>query len=543
MSASAVDVVVVGAGPTGLTAALELTWAGIKCRIVDQAQVRSDKSRALAVQARTLELLARHGIAQTLVKRGRTSHRIGLFVQKRLAADVEFHDIGIKDTAFPFILFVSQVETERVLEARLLELGVKVERPVTATALEQDESGVTVTLGREGEREEQVRARYVIGADGAHSVVRKAAGLSFEGAAYPQDFMLADVDVSWDLPHDRVQFFLGEDVVMTAIPLKGDHHRFIAVRPQRPPEADPTLEEMQELLQGLCPVPVRLTNPKWLTRFHLHHRGVNQYRQGRLFVAGDAAHIHSPAGGQGMNAGIQDAVNLAWKLAYVLLGRAGEHLLDSYHEERFPVGRRLLSRTDRFYSVAASSNSLLVAARNYLAPRVVPLALKSPATRAQVFRFVSQLGVRYRSSPVVSESCMDMDDLLRSGPRAGDRVPDCHFSTMDGKATSLQRELHRPNHTLLLFAHEEPTQGVRMALDRAREFNSWIAPVVVCQKPLPLDPEARCWVDTEGEIHARLGIRHAAHVLIRPDGHVAYRAQGLALEGVPLFLKRAYGTG
>jgi 2-polyprenyl-6-methoxyphenol hydroxylase-like FAD-dependent oxidoreductase len=526
-----------------LAAALELRALGVACRLVDQAPSRSDRSRALAVQARTLELLARHGVADALVERGRRTLDVALFVQKQPAAEVSFGDIGVQDSPYPFILFVSQVETERVLEAKVKELGVEVERPVEVTLVEAlPDGGAGAQLRHADGTEERVHARYVVGADGAHSLVRKAAGMNFNGSAYPQDFMLADVEVQWDLPKDRVHFFLGDEAMVTVLPLQG-HSRVVAVRPKHPTEKDPTLRQMEELLNSVSPVAASLENPTWLARFHLHHRGVDRYRQGPFFVAGDAAHIHSPVGGQGMNTGIQDAINLAWKLAYVLQGRAGEALLDSYHAERFPVGQRLLRRTDRFFSLVASANSMVIAARNFLAPRVVPWALKSPEQRRETFRFVSQLGINYRASPVVSESCIDMGDLLHPGLRAGDRVPDAHIRSSGGQATTLQSQLDPTRHTLLLFrgGNAGPI-ALKACSDRAMEFSTWITPVIVSRVPVEaVEPGMSVWLDQSGEAHERLGIRHPAHVLVRPDQYVAFRSSGLALEGVPLFLKRAYG--
>lgn len=545
-----VDVLVVGSGPTGLAMAAELVARGVSCRIIDQAAVRSEWSRALVVQARSLELLQKMGIADELVSRGRRTIKVTPFVEGRRAVDLEFGDIGVNDTPYPFLLFVSQAETERVLEMHLEDLGARVERPVELLSFTQDPEGVNARLRHGNGGEETVRVRYIVGADGAHSVVRKTSGLSFEGDAYPQDFVLADVELDWEGEEDHLYFFLSRKGVLAVFPLAGPStYRLIATRAEdAPPDAgDPTLEEFQQLATELSAIPMRLHDPGWLARFRLHHRGVNSYRAGRAFVAGDAAHIHSPAGGQGMNTGMQDAYNLAWKLALVIKGYAPDSLLDSYHEERYPIGQRLLRTTDRMFSVAATRNPLFATIRDLLIPQVVPRLLGTRSRRARAFRFVSQLGIKYPDSPIVGEKLDRADQAFRHGPAAGHRAPDCPLRlAADGTQTSLFSRLRGTSHHLLLFggpasiADGWSESGPELR-ELVTEYEGLLEPhLILARAPVQARPEAQVYVDDSGLAHERYGLKGAGCYLIRPDGYVAFRAPGPDLEAVRAYLQRMF---
>jgi 2-polyprenyl-6-methoxyphenol hydroxylase-like FAD-dependent oxidoreductase len=548
------DVLVVGGGPTGLVAAAELLARGVSCRIIDRVPERSDKSRALVVHARSLELLAKMGIADTLVARGRRAMGASLYVERRHAVDVELGDIGTQDTAFPFMLFVSQVETERLLEEHLARLGGEVERPVELVDFRIEGAGqgpgVVADLRHGNGKSETVRARYLVGADGAHSVVRKGAGIAFHGAPYPQDFILADIEAEWP-PGDRLCIFLSKRGLLAVFPFGYPRFRLIASRiggaaPETADAGEPTLAEFQEVVEEQCPFPVALGAPRWLARFHLHHRGVDRYREGPAFVAGDAAHIHSPAGGQGMNTGIQDAYNLAWKLALVIKGRAPESLLDSYHEERHPIGQQLLRTTDRMFSFTATSHPILLSLRNLALPRIVPVVLRTQQRRAWLFHFLSQLGIHYRWSSISEEHERQGAARFRGGPRAGERAPD---GILGGSASEpeemLLGQLRGPGFHLIIFT------GVGVG---GADLPSWAAevgqalvgqtdlvtPVVVLGAAAESVPPTLtvAGVDEQGLLHRAYGLEGAGCYLVRPDGYIAFRSPGTDLRALASYLQR-----
>ena len=445
---SGLDVLVVGAGPTGLTLAAQLQAMGATCRIVDRQPDRVHESRALAVQPRTLEVLRGLGITQELLKRGNDAVWVQLHAGTRVVR-IRLFGLGLADTAYPFLLFVSQADTEQVLIEHLAARGVGVERRVELVGFHADEGAVTCTLRHGDGRTEQVHSRYLVGCDGAHSTVRRAAGIPFKGGAYPQTFALADLEVDGGLDGDTAYAWLGQVGILFLFPLgRPASWRLLGMHPAlqgREAPARPSLAELQALADHFTGGRLRLRDPVWLTYFRLAHRHASRYRAGRVFLAGDAAHVHSPAGAQGMNTGIQDAWNLGWKLALVTHGVAREALLDSYDAERRPVGRYVVRFTDRAFAVTTSTNPILRALRTQLVPRVLPLALRLDRGLAYGFRSVSQLGISYRHSPAVQEG----RPALRRGPRAGDRLPDARIAR-DGQGCWLGEALALPGFHLLL---------------------------------------------------------------------------------------------
>jgi len=527
------DVLVVGAGPTGLALALELAAHGARCRVVDRATDRVHESRALAIQPRTLELLARDGVARDLVARGNPALELRMHLGSR-TVPLGLFDLGTEDTAFPYLLFLAQSQTEEVLAEHLARRGGAVERGVELTGIAQGRDTVTCRLRGPDGREESVRTRYVVGCDGAHSAVRRAAGIAFRGAPYPPTFVLADIGAD-GLEAGPAHAYVSGRGVLFFFPLTSPAPwRLIVMRSRGQPAAAGGPVELAELQALVDPFVdgVRLHDPVWTTNFRLHLRHAARYRAGRVLLAGDAAHIHSPAGAQGMNTGIQDAVNLGWKLALVAAGRAPETLLATYEAERAPVGRAVLRLSDRAFSAATSQSAPLRFARARLAPVVVPLVLRSRRLRAAGFRTVAELTIGYRRSPLAVEGT----GAPRRGPRAGDRLPDAPLGGGARHGTdrgTLHEAIAAPGLHLLLCgpAPAWPAGTVRdlsalglhvHRLSRDRGGTGGDGGVVAGGDDAALD---------------RLGVRGAAtaHLLVRPDGHLAYRG-GSELAGLHAYL-------
>lgn len=538
------DVLVVGAGPVGTALALELALHGVSFRIIDRAEVRNDKSRALIIQPRTLELLNRHGAADAIVRRGRILRGGSVYINHQPAASIDLDDLGTTDTEFPLPLNVSQVETERFLDECLSQYGLSVERPVSATSIVQDDSGVTTTLELPDGKSQTIRSKYVVGCDGAHSAVRHASKrMVFPGAPYPQDFVLCDALLcDSNIAQDRLSLYLSDRGVLGILPMSGEFIRVIASRSPAAAQGQevPTIEQLQAYFTSMTPPGSgALTDPVWLTRFRLHHRCVNQYRDARLFVAGDAAHIHSPAGGQGMNAGIQDAINLGWKLAHALalqsqaqaatnptLAAAADALLDTYDLERRPVGLTLLRGTDRLFAFISAPNPWTIPFRNFVLRHVMPWATRSRGRRKRAFHFMSQFGITYRGrSRIVGEA----NGLWGGGVRGGDRLPDGQvWDVCRTGETSLQRLCVGKPHHLLLFSGDGET-GVKGAEDLEKAADRIVKACKTEVSVHYITGEGRAvgreewYADQKGDLHATFGFgRKAGYVLVRPDGYVAH---------------------
>ena len=377
-----IDVLIVGAGPSGLTMAAECERYGLSCRIIEQSKTPSPHSRAIAIQARTLETFQRMDIHNEFLKAGIPIKGGTIHSGHTKQAHINLTQIP---SPFPFALSLEQNRTEEILTNVVTSRGIKVEREVALISFQQNESGIAAqtTMG-------PIAAKYLIGCDGAHSIVRKTLGCTFEGKSFEDVFSLADVKIDWNYPHDEISVFLEAEGIVAAFPLPEEgRYRLIfqlkrlrelyhgndvshGVLDEKEIEV-PTLEEIQTLLQNSTHQTCEVTDPKWIANFHINSRLSNKYQEGKIFLIGDAAHIHSPVGGQGMNTGIQDAFNLAWKLGYVHHNRAGEEILDTYEKERHSVGKRLLAATEKASSMVSLHSPFLIMIRNFFLSKLLPL--------------------------------------------------------------------------------------------------------------------------------------------------------------------------
>jgi 2-polyprenyl-6-methoxyphenol hydroxylase-like FAD-dependent oxidoreductase len=395
------DVLIIGAGPTGLVLALWLTKLGVKVRIVDRTAEPGTTSRALAVQARTLELYRQLDLADFVVEHGHKVPAVNLWVKGEPAARLPFATIGGDLTAYPFLEIFPQDQHERLLIERLEKLGVAVERQTELRRFTDEGGRVTASLCRRDGHEEDCEATYIAGCDGARSLVRETLGTGFSGGTYRQVFYIADVEAAGPSMDGELHVDLDEADFLAVFPMAGEGRaRLIGtVRDERADHAD-TLKFEDIRSRAIDNLKVQVKKVNWFSTYHIHHRVAEHFRKGRAFLLGDAAHIHSPAGGQGMNTGIGDAINLAWKLAAVLAGRAPESLLDTYEIERIGFARRLVATTDRVFSLATAEGRIADILRTRIVPLVFPKVVALEPVRNFIFRTVSQITLNYRGTPL-----------------------------------------------------------------------------------------------------------------------------------------------
>lgn len=527
MSNRALDVLIVGAGPVGLTAAAALIQQGMKCRIIDKAPAPSDKSKALVIWCRTLELLDRISLAPTFVAAGMKIHGASMYANGKRLVHLS---LSADDIAYGFPLMIPQNETERLLTEHLMQQGLSIERQVELLSFEQDADTVTSKVRHAGGREELIATPWLIGCDGAHSTVRHTLGMEFTGQAEENDWTLADVHLHGPIPTDEVSVFWHDVGVLVFFPITPHRFRVIydsgtASEHGLPPA--PTLPDVQAMVDQRGPGGVILSDPVWLANFRINERKVADYRKGRVLLAGDAAHIHSPAGGQGMNTGMQDAFNLAWKLALIQRGVGRpEPLLRSYTVERSAVGDQVLKNAERFTALATLRSPVARWLRNHIAPILGSFQFVQDKIRDDWF----ELSINYRHGPLSAEKW----PALTGGLAAGDRLCDAPISAeANGDRTSLFTALRGSQHALLLLPGSRDQDAVSHLLTIANETTNAFPELLSTLLILPpdaattknIEPGITVWRDVEGRVHKKLHATHRTVILIRPDGYIGYRCQ------------------
>ena len=521
------NVLITGAGPTGLVLATELARRGVSCRIIEKRPTRSTRSKALAVHARTLELLDLLGLADEFVRRGYTSPGFSLSAHTRRPLRANLHQL---DSAFPFVLILPQAETEALLEAHLNNLGVQVERDAELIGFKDCEDHIEAYIkGRDGE--ELVRAGYLVGADGANSLVRETLGLPFEGSKYVWHAFLGDVVMDGHVVTGGTEQYANERGLALVLPFADGSVRIITIDrayQEGLQRRDLDLAELQESACAIMEQPVTLRDPRGLSRWGSELRQVPRYRVGRVFLAGDAAHTHSPAGGQGMNTGIQDAFNLGWKLAQVVQGRAPDALLDSYHSERHPVGKQALRASDLILRSLLVRRKPLRLARDTLFKLFIPL----PSVQRTLSHNLSGVGIRYTAPP-------------EAGALAGSRVPDIELRDADFRPVRLYELLRAPSYTLIVYTSPERVRGRGAELTRLLELAAQdeVSAHVVLDAGLPSQHElkANVLIDYKGELEQKLSAQPGEVFLLRPDAHIAFRVNSLKVEDVETNWRRWIG--
>lgn len=531
-------VLIVGAGPTGMTAAMELSRFGVPVRIVDKLLEPSTTSRALAVQARTLELFEQRGLIQEMLRIGNPATAATIYGNGKCLGKVHLGEIK---SCYNYILLISQGETERILREQLARQGISIERGTEMINFSQPESssqsglndGVKAVLRNSEGSLEELEAAYLISAEGSHSLVRRALNLQFQGKSHRQSYALADLHLDGDIPDDELSIFTAEHGFLGVFPMGNRHFRFIATDPEKHEKTDddPTLAELQKLYDEDSHIPVRLRDMTWSSRFRINSRMLDTLRDRRIFLGGDAAHVHSPAGGQGMNTGIQDMVDLSWKLAMVWQGKATPELLNTYQEERLPIIRSIVSRTEAATD-ALNSDSPIV---HQLITHIAPVLLNTHFVQQLSTGLISEVAANYRASS------LSQTQQAHGKLRAGDRVPDLEVSVWnsDSSGNAQPREAHLyeildPSHFTLLLVGDRNTPDLPPIWEE--QLSPWQQ--ILSTKRITSIP-------TQGEakvqFHSCFGSDRSL-VLVRPDSYVGFVGDQDALPALIKWLNQWFSS-
>ncbi|MEP7075056.1 MAG: FAD-dependent monooxygenase, partial [Acidobacteriota bacterium] len=470
-------------------------------------------SKAIGVQARTLEIYEQIGLADKLISCGAIAEKVRFVEGGEVRGEASLKEIGTGMSAYPFLLLVEQGEHEKLLYDFIKSRGKDVHWNAELLNFSQNDSGVSATISDSSGDTETIEGKYLIACDGAKSIVRHKLGIEFSGSTFERLFYVADVEVDWKLPHDGLVVNIGKDNLTAFFPMLGKNRfRIVGTFPEghQGEEGEVLYDEIERQIIADTAVELDIKHVNWVSVYRVHSRAVENFSEKKIFLAGDSAHIHTPAGAQGMNTGIQDGYNLAWKLALVLQGKAGEKILETYNEERLENAHRLLQTTDRIFQFGASPDWFVSFFRTRIFPHIANFALSLDIVKRAIFPFVSQIGVSYRHSSL-------SEDKTGVHVKAGDRMP---YFEIEG--LSIYDKLREPKFHLVRFS-----DGKADDLELSDEFNEQYG-LLIDAHSLPLYPE----------IVRVFGIDSAFFLLLRPDNYIGLISSGNSSEEIAMYLDK-----
>ncbi len=523
------SVLIVGAGPSGLMMACQLALRNIPFRLIDKKAQPANYSGALIVHARSVELFQQMGIAEAAIRKGIIANEIKLIFNGKKSFVIPIGDIGSGLSQFPYLLLLEQSETEQLLIDFIHDHGYQVERKTELLRFSQDSEEVISTLKYESGEEETLKSRYLIAADGAHSTIRKQLQIPFEGKAHLISLFVSVSNPVVNFPHDQICFSFSDETTAGFFPLPDGRWRIDgAISGEMGKNDTLTYGNIKNNFGERTRLQIRLPDPEWFSVFRIHQRIASGYRQNRCFLVGDAAHIHSPVGAQGMNTGMQDASNLAWKLALVIQKKANDRLLSTYTSERIGIARNIARYTGWIFNFVTGRNYFIQYFRVRLLPfllkLVYPLLGKNTAMRHSFFRNISEIGIHYRKSSLSNKA--SFGEFPSPAPRPGDRVPWFSY-TENGKKVNIQEKLKGNDFQLFIFARQTvPEEIVRVAEKYSGLISLNIFP---CTSETTL-------------LYERFGIGNFGYYLVRPDMYIAFRSAKPLAEDLESYLQQYFSV-
>lgn len=505
------DVLIVGAGPSGLMIACQLANHGIHFRIIDKKEHSSTYSGALIIHARSMEVFNQMGIAEKVNEEAIIANDLSIIFNGKKTVRISLKDIGHGLTKFPNLYLLEQSKTEQLLIDFVSDQGCSIERKTELISFVQDERGVTSVVKLTDGKEETIKTKYLIASDGGHSIVRPQLKIPFVGKNHPVSLFIIDCKAELDLPPDEMCFSFSDASISGLFPLKNGRKRVDGVIPKElEGNHQITFKDIEKKFAERLQMKIKLYDPEWFSVSHSHQQNALSYQQNRCFLVGDAAHTFTPVGAQGMNTGLQDAYNLAWKLAFVIQGKAKSTLLNTYSSERKNIAKKIARSTGRIYNLVTSQNNITKTFRMhalpYLMKWILPLIEKQKIIRQYCFNAISQIGIHYRKSPLSQDA--SLGDFPVNSPHPGDRIPYLVFTDKE-KKINIQEKIKVNGFTLFIFTKSSPPVEIIRVAEKYKHVLSF--------EIIPFRTETKFLYD-------RFGIKNIGCYLIRPDMYIAYRS-------------------
>ncbi|MGL4630095.1 MAG: FAD-dependent monooxygenase [Leadbetterella sp.] len=516
------QVIISGAGPTGLMLAAQLCRLGIEFIIFDKKDGITKLSKAMGVQARTLEIYDEMGIAQKAINQGQKASSIKMIIGGKVQGGFQLDDLGGKKSPFPYMLILEQSKNEALLQEYVLSFNKSILWEHELVDFEENKEEVKVTIKDQNAQEIVIEGQYFVGCDGASSPVRKKLGFTFEGGTFDQFFYVADTAIEWNLSYGSdIYACLAKNTFVAFFPMKGEKRvRIIGMLPQgKTDQDDVQFEEIETLIKQEVGIPLDIKDLGWYSTYKVHTRMTNSFMKGRCFIAGDAAHIHSPAGGQGMNTGMQDVYNLAWKLAMVINGYADKSLLETYNEERIQNAKNLLKSTDAIFEAEAGSGWFTSFARVHIFPMIAGFLFRQDFVKNAVFKMISQTGISYENASI------SQDEVTDDKVKAGDRMP--YFDYLDNNNTLISSYSHNPNHQFKLF-HFGTESNLIEITNQNNTFDQGLKKLLIVHIDLNKNRE---------NLEAIFGeIERDFILIVRPDNYIGLQSYDISIQKITDYL-------